>query len=91
MGAPVSPDPPTQAVGRMLTLEAWGREKFGGSVPSLNWRHVLNPQLLTFQCPYCPPLPLRAQPRLGGRGLRVYIVCLGEGDAGGCMSWGKGG
>lgn len=38
--------------------------------------------------PRSPPRPPRAQPRPGG-GLCVHSV-LGEGVAGGCMSWGKG-
>lgn len=44
----------------------------------------MNLQLLTFQRHHSPPLPLRAQLRLGrgGGGLCVYIVCLGKGGRG---------
>lgn len=81
------PDFSTQALGRTLILEAWRRE--GRSLGFQSWRgHIWDLRLLTFQRPYSPPLPLRAQPRLGGGPVCVHSVfggggaregaCLGE-------------
>lgn len=45
-----------------------------------SWRrHILNLQLLTFQCPHSPPLPLRAQPHLGEGGAVCIYSVFGEG------------
>lgn len=72
------PDVSTQALGRTLILEAWRRE--GRSLGFQSWRgHICDLRLLTFQRPYSPPLPLRAQPCPGGGPVCVHSVFGGGG------------
>uniref|UniRef100_A0A8C4L4J5 Uncharacterized protein n=1 Tax=Equus asinus asinus TaxID=83772 RepID=A0A8C4L4J5_EQUAS len=53
-----------------------GRGELGVSeLEEANW----NLQLLTFQRPYWPPLPPRAQPRLGGGACVCVYSVFGEG------------